>query len=30
MSADANAAAARRVTEEAFNEGRLEVIDELC
>jgi steroid delta-isomerase-like uncharacterized protein len=30
MSAEANAAAARRVTEEAFNEGRLEVVDELC
>ena len=30
MSAEANLAAARRVTEEAFNEGRLEVIDELC
>lgn len=30
MSAEANLAAARRVTEEAFNDGRLEVIDELC
>jgi steroid delta-isomerase-like uncharacterized protein len=30
MSAEANAATARRVVEEAFNEGRLEVIDEVC
>ena len=30
MSAEANAAAARRVVEEAFNEGRVEVFDEVC
>jgi len=30
MSAEANAATARRVLEEAFNEGRLEVLDEIC
>jgi steroid delta-isomerase-like uncharacterized protein len=30
MSAEANAAAARRVAEEAFNQGRLEVFDEIC
>jgi steroid delta-isomerase-like uncharacterized protein len=30
MSAEANAAAARRVVEEAFNQGRLEVFDEVC
>ena len=30
MSAEANAAAARRVTDEAFNRGRLEVFDEIC
>ena len=30
MSAEANAAAARRIIEEAFNQGRLEVFDEVC
>ena len=30
MSADANAAAAKRVIEEAFSHGRLEVFDEVC
>ena len=30
MSADANAAAAKRVLDEAFNQGRLEVLDEVC
>jgi steroid delta-isomerase-like uncharacterized protein len=30
MSAEANAAAARRLTDEAFNHGRLEVFDEIC
>jgi steroid delta-isomerase-like uncharacterized protein len=30
MSAEANAAAARRVTDEAFNQGRMEVFDEIC
>jgi steroid delta-isomerase-like uncharacterized protein len=30
MSAEANAAAARRVIDEAFNEGRVEVFDEVC
>jgi steroid delta-isomerase-like uncharacterized protein len=30
MSAEANAAASRRVVDEAFNEGRLEVFDEVC
>jgi steroid delta-isomerase-like uncharacterized protein len=30
VSAEANAAAAKRVVDEGFNQGRLEVIDELC
>ena len=30
MSAEANVAAAKRVVEEAFNEGKVDVIDELC
>jgi steroid delta-isomerase-like uncharacterized protein len=30
MSAEANAAAAKRVVEDAFNQGRLEVFDEVC
>ena len=30
MSAEANAAAARRIIDEAFNQGRLEVFDEVC
>ena len=30
MSAEANAATAKRVVEEAFNQGKLDVIDELC
>jgi steroid delta-isomerase-like uncharacterized protein len=30
MPADANAAAAKRVLDEAFNQGRLEVLDEVC
>ena len=30
MSAEANAAAARRVVDEAFNHGRMEVFDEIC
>jgi steroid delta-isomerase-like uncharacterized protein len=30
MSEEANAAAARRVIEEGFSQGRLEVIDEVC
>jgi steroid delta-isomerase-like uncharacterized protein len=30
VSAEANAAAAKRVVDEGFNHGRLEVIDELC
>jgi len=30
VSAEANAVAARRVVEEAFNQGRLEVFDEVC
>jgi steroid delta-isomerase-like uncharacterized protein len=30
MSAEANAAAARRIAEEGFNQGRLEVFDEVC
>jgi steroid delta-isomerase-like uncharacterized protein len=30
MSAEANAAAAKRVLDEAFNQGSLEVLDEIC
>jgi steroid delta-isomerase-like uncharacterized protein len=30
MSAETNAAAAKRVVEEAFNQGKVDVIDELC
>jgi steroid delta-isomerase-like uncharacterized protein len=30
MSAEANAAAAKRVLDEGFNQGRLEVFDEIC
>lgn len=30
MSAQSNAAAARRILDEAFNQGRLEVFDEVC
>jgi steroid delta-isomerase-like uncharacterized protein len=30
MSADANAAASRRIAEEAFGQGRMEVFDEVC
>jgi steroid delta-isomerase-like uncharacterized protein len=30
VSAEANAAAAERIADEAFNQGRLEVLDELC
>ena len=30
MSAEANAATATRVIEEAFNQGRVEVFDEIC
>ncbi len=30
MSAEANAAAAQRIVDEAFNAGRLEVFDEVC
>jgi steroid delta-isomerase-like uncharacterized protein len=30
MSAEANAATARRVLDEAFNQGKLEVLDEIC